>query len=81
MDCMMIYENLYFVSHAKFCDWSFVAKENFAHEWTLYAVTKDKDGISYKKYIADAMSLDELKIWVDLHMPNISLSEQLSYHD
>jgi len=73
---MISYENIDFASSCMHpSDYVFTAEENFSHEWSLYA-QRHIDGVGivkYKKLVLVVSSLDELKVWIDIHIPGAKL--------
>ena len=80
---MILYENTAFAVDAKSSDYDFTAFENFAHEWSLYAQRHivGVGLVKYKKLVLSTSSLDELKVWLDIHIPGAKILYAISYDE
>ena len=79
---MILYENIDFASRCvQPSGYVFTAKENFSHEWSLHAQRHilNVGLVKYKKLVVVTSSLDELKVWLDIHIPGAVLLSTLSY--
>ena len=77
---MILYENTAFAVDAKSSDYDFTAFENFAHEWSLRAQRHIVNvGLTHTKLLVEATSLDEVKIWLDIHIPGAKILYAISY--
>lgn len=80
---MILYENIDFAVNAKASDYDFIAIENFMHEWSLrvqkYIPSGSVNHLSYKKLIVEATSLDEIKVWLDMHIPGVETLYEMKY--
>lgn len=81
---MISYENIYFACSCLHpSDYVFTAEESFSHEWSLYA-QRHIAGVGlvkYKKLVLVVSSLDELKVWLDIHILGAELLSSVSYAD
>ena len=81
---MILYENIDFAVTMRASDYVFTAVENFMHEWSLQA-QRHILGVGlvnhpkYKNVIVEATSLDEVKIWLDIHIPGAKILCATSY--
>lgn len=81
---MILYENINFANSIKASDYVFTAVENFMHDWSLRA-QRHISGVvlvnhpKHKRVIAEATSLDEIKVWLDLHIPNTNILYEMRY--
>ena len=80
---MILYENLDFCSNIdKVSDYVFTAVENFMHDWSLRAQRHIPHvGMTHKKLVAESNSLDELNVWLDVHIPDAKILWVQSYDD
>ena len=79
---MILYENTAFAVDAKASDYDFAAFENFAHEWSLKAQRHIVGvGLTHTKLLVEATSLDEVKIWLDIHIPSAKILYAISYDE
>lgn len=81
---MISYENIDFTSSCIHpSGYAFTAEENFSHEWSLYAQRRivDVGLVKYKKLMLVASSLDELKVWIDIHIPSVKLLSVINYDE
>lgn len=80
---MILYEDLDFCSNIdKASDYVFTAAENFIHDWSLWAQRHIPHvGMTHKKLVAESNSLDELNVWLNMHIPGAKILLLQSYDD